>query len=130
MWFPDLSAKDVDSSTALMLLSWAELFGESTPDTYKAKLHDTLSLTVELSEVASQAAKNQRWAAHLPYVIEELNYEAESDPILLKYYPHIKDSVVDLRKDITQSQASRFADVVQFELSDYPDKVREYFLES
>jgi hypothetical protein len=130
MWFPDLSAKDLDSSTALILLSWDELFGESTPDTYKAKLHDTLSLAVELGEVASQAAKDHRWTSHLPHVIEELHFEAESDPILTRHYPHIKNGIAELKKEATQSQASRLANIVQFELSDYQNKVKDYFLES
>lgn len=128
MLFPDLTSANPD--TALIFLAWAELFGEKTPDTYRAKLHDTLSLISELSEVAKQAETDQRWTRHLLHVFEELKDEAKSDPILEWHFPHLKDAIDSIDKGTSRSRAARFADAAQSELETYNQKVSDHFEQS
>jgi hypothetical protein len=130
MIFPDLTAAETNPATAFIVLAWAELFGEKTPDTYKAKLHDTLSLVVEFGEVAKQAATDQRWMSHLPHVLEELQSEAKSDPVLAHHYPHLKNAIASIDKNVTRSRAARLADTVQSEMDEYHKMVSDYFLQS
>jgi hypothetical protein len=130
MIFPDLTAPESSPATAFIVLAWAELFGERTPDTYKAKLHDSLSLVIELGEVATQAAIEKKWASHLPHVLEELQLEAATDPILSSHYPDLKNAITTVDKHISQSRAARLADTVQYGLEHYDKMVSDHFLQS
>lgn len=130
MWFPDLTAEGTDERTAFVVLAWAELFGERTPDTYKVRLNDTLSLVTELAEVSRHAAVDSRWASHLVHVVEELKAEAKTDPILALHYPHLQYAVESLDKGIGQERAARFAEVAVAELRDYGSRVGDHFRQS
>lgn len=128
MLFPDMTGANLD--TALLFLAWAELFGEKTPDTYRAKLHDTLSLIIELEEVASQAETDPRWMRHLPHVFEELKAEAQRDSVLELHFPHLKDAIDSIDKGVSRARAARFADAARNELETYQQKVSAHFEQS
>lgn len=130
MIFPDLTALESPLATSFIVLAWDELFGEKTPDTYKAKLHDTLSLIIEFGEVAKQVETDQRWASHLPHVLGELKFEAAVDPVLALHYPHLISAIDSTDKNVTWSRAARLADIARHELADYHRMVSDYFLQS
>jgi hypothetical protein len=130
MWFPDLTRTGVNRDTAFVALAWAELFGDRTPDTYQIKLNDTLSLVVELGEVAEQAAADQRWVGHLPYVIDELKAEADADPILNSHFPHLSYAINQLDRGASHARVRRLVAVSHSELHEYGPRVADYFRES
>lgn len=130
MWFPDLTAAGADEGTAFVVLAWAELFGERTPDTYKVRLNDTLSLVTELAEVSHHAAADSRWVTHLTHVVEELKSEAKTDPVLALHYPHLQHAIASLDKGLGHERAARFAAVAAADLRDYGRRVADHFRES
>lgn len=128
MWFPDPSLlSSSDSSTAFVLLTWAEMFGDLTPDTYRPRLLDTYALVEEMSEVAQQAIIDARWLSHLRYVQEELKWLAASDPILLRHYPYVTDAITTLDGEIKASRLASIANVFKSSLGDYSDHVKDDF---
>lgn len=129
MIFPNLAAEGINLSTAFIFLAWEEMFSEKTPDTYRVKLHDTLSLLVELSEVAHQALADQRWVPHLQLVLEELQAEAESDRVFTLHYPSLRVAISQAGNSLAASRAALLAETARGMMEDYDKKLSDYFMQ-
>lgn len=130
MWFPDLSDPGISHETAFVLLAWAELFGEHTPNTYAPRLHDVISIAGELAVVARQAETNGKWLYHLHPIIEELQAAASVDPVLSRFYPQQQYAILTLEKNVSAARARHFAEVIEAQTQDYEARVFENFTES
>lgn len=88
MWFPppDL-LQSHDGSSALLLLSWQELFDPYTPDTYQPRLTSVTTLVDELKAVAQRAIHDPRWNKHVDLLREELKATIATEEAFLAQLP-------------------------------------------
>jgi hypothetical protein len=129
MWFPESSLlSSADPSTRFVVLAWAEMFGQITPDSYRPRLLDTYALLDELAIVSEQAMMDSRWLAHLSHVKKELSYTAKRDLILTEHYPHAADALATIEQRNSPSQLRSIANALRSRIEDHSTKVQQDLL--
>ena len=128
MWFPDnKKLQEADERTSFILLAWAEIFGEKTPDTYRPKLLDTLGLISELNEIATEAENDDRWIYNFQYIISELELISDNDPSIINHHPQIIHLIKSLSDEHdSPARIIRKTKIAIDRLKNYSDLVRSH----
>ena len=126
MWFPPNTAlSDSHDDTAFILLAWAELFGEHTPDSFRPRLHDARSLLGELSHVADLTQGDPRWKQHLLAVQQELQLATSECQVFEHGYPHIHSAINNLGDEGDSRRLARLCKVALDQTEDYRARLSE-----
>jgi hypothetical protein len=73
MWLPNWTPQTaIPPLTLFAAQAWQELLSPQTPDTFQARVLDLPTLLQELADVAALSGEDERWAAYLPMIGEEL----------------------------------------------------------
>lgn len=119
MWFRDEEADIAFSKEegAFVALVWHELFGETTPDSFRPRILDTPALLKELETVSKKAEQNDGLKKHSEQICRELQTVARRDVVLERKFPKVHVSIQQIdASDHPHHYSSR---VLQDELDDY-----------
>jgi hypothetical protein len=84
MWLPDWTPESpIPRLTLFAAQAWHELLSPQTPDTFQARVLDLPTLLQELADVAALSSEDERWAAYLPMIGEELQDTQQVEALYL-----------------------------------------------
>ena len=87
-----------DQGTALLLLSWKEMFDPYTPDTFQPRLYNLPALVEELRDLASRTRNDERWQPHQKAVQAEIAAALDDDRLFVERMPFFAWACAQLAK--------------------------------